>query len=104
MKYLPFLQLGVMVAIVAVLAWLVYKLFGKGIMQGAQWLKEETPLGAPARGIDAMISSAAGREETLGGWLAEMLDPATRKVNQVFSTPIHRPAQSPYSINPRDRN
>lgn len=102
-RYLALGYLIVGVAIVGILLYIAHKLFGKGIMQGAQWLKEETPLGAPARVIDSVVTKATGREETLGGWLAEILDPSTRKVNEIFSSPIHRAPQSPYSINPRDR-
>lgn len=43
-------------------------------------LKENTPLGIPARGIDAGISAATGREETLGGFFAELFDPSTRQL------------------------
>lgn len=65
-----------------------------------------SPLGIPARGIDAGISAATGREETLGGWLAEMFDPNTRKVGEVLKMNPVKPTSSTsvYSINPRDRN
>lgn len=53
----------------------------------ASYIKEETVLGAPARAVDSAISAATSREETLGGWLAEKFDPATREVNRQLSTP-----------------
>lgn len=39
------------------------------------------------RAIDAPISAVTGRDETLGGWLNEMLDPNAKKV-AALSKPI----------------
>lgn len=67
-----------------------------------------SPLGIPSRAIDAGITAATGREETLGGWIAEVLNPATRAANKMLQAPVPRvgsaPQPSVYSINPRDRN
>jgi hypothetical protein len=76
-----------------------------GLFDAGNALKANPVIGAPARAIDSAISAATGREETFGGWLAEMLDPATRKANAMLGTPVEKilkPA-SPYAINPRDR-
>ena len=50
-------------------------------------LKENTPLGIPARVIDAGVSKATGRNETLGGFLAETFDPTTRAANTMLNSP-----------------
>lgn len=50
-------------------------------------LKNSTPLGIPARAIDSGISAATGRDETLGGWLAELFNPATRQLAKQLNTP-----------------
>lgn len=78
-------------AVFAVLAFVLYKVYAliksKGVLPAAvdagNYLKKETPLGAPARGIDAVISWFTGREETLGGLAAEVFDPATRQANRI---------------------
>lgn len=62
-----------------------------------------SPLGVPSRAIDAGISYATNRDETLGGWLAEILDPSTRAARKMLETPPAPKPASPYSINPRDR-
>lgn len=54
----------------------------------ARDLKEKTPLGIPARAIDSGITAATGREETLGGWFAELFDPATRAANAMLRSPL----------------
>lgn len=84
------------VAIIAValgvIAWLIYRYIkdaggiGAATMQGANVLKNDTPLGIPARAIDSGISAATGREETLGGWLAELFNPSTRAFNASMQT------------------
>ncbi len=132
MKYLGAIYGIVGLALFAALAFVAFKLWrffdakggGAGAVIGAgNWLKEDTILGAPARGIDAGISVAAGREETLGGQLAEWFDPTTkaaqkfiqagRNIKPVSGTPaetlrtkeiVNGSLPSPYSINPRDRN
>lgn len=101
-------------AVLGFLAWKAYGYFqSRGVLGSASDLKEKTPLGVPARVIDSAISAATGREETLGGWLAELLDPMTRKANAMLGTPaaqIVKPKSAPvtppsvYAINPRDRN
>lgn len=101
-RYLIAAQLLFYVAVAGMLAWILYKLFGNGVFSGANWLKEKTPLGAPSRAIDTVISSSTGREETLGGWLNEILDPNAAKVREM-TAPLKSIPLSPYSINPRDR-
>jgi hypothetical protein len=39
------------------------------------------------QGATGIVSELTGREETLGGWLADLLDPATRRVNDLYRTP-----------------
>jgi hypothetical protein len=39
------------------------------------------------QGATGIVSELAGRPETLGGWLADLLDPATRRVNDLYRTP-----------------
>lgn len=68
-----------LLSFVAFKAWQYFK--SKGIFGAAQDLKENTVIGAPSRAIDSIISFFTGREETLGGELAEIFDPATRKAN-----------------------
>jgi len=34
-----------------------------------------------------VVTVLTGREETLGGWLAELFDPATRKVGEMLGAP-----------------
>ena len=64
-----------------------------------------SPLGIPSRAIDAGITAATGRDETLGGWLAEWFDPSTRAANQMLKlNPVKPTGASVYSINPRERN
>lgn len=46
------------------------------------------------RGVDDVVSTLTGRDETLGGWLAEKLDPKTRSLGGMFTRPT-----SPSSIN-----
>lgn len=125
MKYVALAQLAFYAVIAALL--------GVGVFLLVRWLRsgdgavaqisnalKDSPLGAPARGVDAAISAATGRDETLGGWLAELFDPATRQVNaslkrtKPITTPaavsqgildsLQTPPPSPYSINPRERN
>lgn len=96
-----FLEIAVFLGMAAIILYIYQKIFGKGIMLGAQWLKEQTPLGAPSRAIDEIITKTTGRDETLGGWLNEILDPNAKKV-RAMTAPIQS-SPSPYSINPRDR-
>ena len=77
-------------AVVALVAWKVYEwVKGKGgvagaVIDAANTIKESTPLGAPSRAIDSTISAATGRTETLGGFLADLFNPAARKVNEIY--------------------
>lgn len=88
MRALAAVQGALLLVVLAVLgigAFIAWRYFSsRGVLGAAQDLKENTPLGIPARGIDAAISAATGREETLGGWLAEMFDPATRAVSEQY--------------------
>lgn len=91
MRYVQLFQLLILMMVVAVLGWIAYKLFGKGFLEGANWLKNSTPLGAPSRAIDSAITNATGRDETLGGILAEIFDPATREVAAIYGKPEQKP-------------
>jgi hypothetical protein len=90
-----------MLAALAVAGFFLWRyLQGKSPLEVARDLKESTPLGIPARALDAGISSATGREETFGGWLAEVFDPATRAANEMLRTPPilpHANASEDYS-------
>lgn len=85
MKYIAAAQSIFLVAVLAALAigaaLFVRWLNTRGVMGAAQDLKENTPLGIPARAIDSTISAATGREETLGGALADWLNPVARTAN-----------------------
>jgi hypothetical protein len=88
MRFLAALQGIVLLVVLAVLgigAVIAWRYFSsRGLLGSAQDLKANTPLGIPARTIDAGISAATGREETLGGFLAEIFDPATRSVSEQY--------------------
>lgn len=78
-------------AVAAVIGYFIWQYFkGKDVLSVAQDLKANTPLGIPARAIDTTISSATGRDETLGGWLAELFNPATR-ATATITAPIALP-------------
>lgn len=36
------------------------------------------------QGVTGAVSELTGRDETLGGWLAGVFDPATRRVDQLY--------------------
>lgn len=77
-----------MLALASVAAFFAWRyLQGKSPLDVARDLKDATPLGIPARAIDSGISAATGRDETLGGWFAELFDPATRAANAMLRTP-----------------
>lgn len=42
-----------------------------------------------------VVSNLTGREETLGGWLAELLDPSTRAVARMLGAPPATVASNP---------
>lgn len=112
MKYIAAVQTLAILAALAFAAYVAWKLFGKGAFAGADWLKQSTPLGAPSRAIDAGISAAIGREETLGGWLADLFNPSAREVNNIyrrqtppadpFFGPSNMPGDSVHVWNPVD--
>lgn len=86
------LKVGGVVAIAAALGAIVWLLFswirdkggiGQAAIAAGTTLKNDTPFGVPARIIDQGLTRATGREETLGGWLAELFDPATRALRQL---------------------
>jgi hypothetical protein len=95
MKYIAALQTLVALATLLIIAFVAWRFSswwkskaedpGGAIGAAGSFLKDETLFGAPARGIDNVISDVTGRTETLGGWLAEMLDANTRKVNNELS-------------------
>lgn len=87
------LKVVLALAVFAAIAYAVYLLakyikskggVGDAALAGAQTLKDSTPLGIPARGIDAGISMATGRDETLGGLLAEWFNPTTKAANAML--------------------
>jgi ribosomal protein L10 len=43
----------------------------------------------------AVVTQLTGREETLGGWLAEMIDPRARELARVLSAPPSVVATNP---------
>jgi hypothetical protein len=90
-KLYAYAQLA-MLAALALLGVVAWRYFGaKDAFEVARDLKEKTPLGLPARALDTGISSAVGREETFGGWLAEMFDPTTRAANKMLRSPVVLP-------------
>jgi hypothetical protein len=58
-----------------------------GVKQAANLVNPASSENIANRAVTATVSSVAGREETLGGWLAEIFDPATRRVNREYQTP-----------------
>lgn len=99
-RYLGVFELLAFVA-VALFAFFAWRYFtAKDAFEIARDLKERTPLGIPARTIDSSITAATGREETLGGWLAELFDPATREANQMLRAPVVLPQENVNSWRP----
>jgi hypothetical protein len=47
------------------------------------------------QGAGGVVSVLTGREETLGGWLAELFDPATRELARVLGAPPATVASNP---------
>jgi hypothetical protein len=94
MRYLAALYSLLALALLAALAfaaWKVYTLIGKkggGVAGAAAVLKESTPLGIPSRAIDAGISAATGREETLGTWLAGVLSADVRHADKLMERAV----------------
>lgn len=100
MKLYAYTQL-VMLAALAVAGLFLWRyLKGKNPLDIARDLKESTPFGIPARALDSGISVATGREETLGGMLAEIFSSSTRAANEMLRTPPilpHKNASADYS-------
>lgn len=71
---------------------------GRRVANVANAVNPLNPNNVAAQGANAIASAVTGREETLGGWLAELFDPATRAVNAEWGK-AHRLDQ-PYSIAP----
>lgn len=94
MNLLTRLQIAGSLATIAAfgaLAFVAWRYFsGRNVLDVARDLKESTPLGLPSRALDAGISAATGREETLGGWLAGIFNPATRTVDSLYGTQARR--------------
>lgn len=42
------------------------------------------PLNIVNQGVTGIVSAITGREETFGGWLAELFDPATRRAREML--------------------
>lgn len=55
------------------------------------------------RGVDSVVSAVTGREETLGGWLNEILDPNAKKV-AALSKPLTMTAPSTSNYVPFEDN
>jgi len=47
------------------------------------------------QGATGVVTVLTGREETLGGWLAELFDPATRELARVLGAPPATTAKNP---------
>jgi len=47
------------------------------------------------QGVTGVVSQVTGREETLGGWLAELFDPGTRAVARMLGAPPAVVASNP---------
>lgn len=101
----------VLLAAVALGVFFAWRFYRKSQSDGVGAALKSSPLGLPSRAIDAVISDATGRDETLGGWLAEIFSPSVRAANRAITAPLPRPRKpsgnplaSPYSINPRERN
>ena len=101
------LALLALAAVVGYVAWRAYRYLesmgdGSVTLGAGIALKEKTPFGLPAKGIDAGISAATGREETLGGMLAEWFNPATRAANEMLDkSPLpHVQRQEPDHVEP----
>ncbi len=75
------------IAALSILAFLLWRFVqskggaGPAAIAAGAYLKT-TPLGVPSRALDDGITAMTGREETLGGMLAEWFDPATREFNR----------------------
>jgi hypothetical protein len=87
MRIYAYAQLAMLAALGIAGIFLWRYLQGKSPLDVARDLKDSTPLGIPSRALDAGISSATGREETLGGFLAEIFDGSTRRANEMMRTP-----------------
>jgi hypothetical protein len=68
---------------------------GLVLILGAAWaarralpaLNPLNPENIVNQGVTGLVTELAGRPETLGGWLAELFDPATRAANEMLRTP-----------------
>jgi len=47
------------------------------------------------QGASGVVTVLTGREETLGGWLAELFDPATRELARVLGAPLATAVKNP---------
>lgn len=88
---LSWVKLAMIGAALVGIFFLVKWILKRGLFGIATDLKA-SPLGIPSRAIDSTISSATGREETLGGMIAEIFNPSTRAVSKIYS----RPKPAPY--------
>jgi hypothetical protein len=71
-------------AAVGILAWRFSPDLKKVVTETLNPASRENIVNKP---ISAAVSAAVGREESLGGWLAEWLNPATRKVAEMLQGP-----------------
>jgi len=115
-KYIAAIQtLGVLLilAVLGVAGVMLWRWMQKGdgpASQVGNWLKYETPLGAPSRALDSVVDmGTGGRETSVGGmfaWLRETISGDNDQIEQMKrgapTTQKLKPTNV-YSINPRDR-
>jgi hypothetical protein len=56
---------------------------------------------APSRAADSAVTALTGREETLGGWLAEIFNPATRAVSREYVSGVAAVTSGAQSLSAR---
>jgi hypothetical protein len=81
------LKFALALAALVLVGWLALKLreylpkAGEAIASAAR-----TTAALPYNAASSAVSAATGREETLGGWFAELFDPSTRAANKMLSS------------------
>lgn len=87
MKYIAALQTIMLLIVVAVVGFLAVKLWA-WVKEKGGWINalKASPLGLPSQGIDATISAITGRDETLGGEIAEWFSSNVADANRVLTT------------------
>jgi hypothetical protein len=74
-------------ALFGIWVWSNKKTLAEGIGQAANLVNPSSSQNLVNRAVTAGVSRATGRDETFGGWLADIFDPATRRVNREYLTP-----------------